>query len=38
MQVNNVRGECDRLTREKVDVTVLDHYTQRMSGLFEQVC
>ncbi|MEW5304185.1 MAG: hypothetical protein WDW36_006815 [Sanguina aurantia] len=36
-QVSNVRGELDRLSREKVDVGVMDHYTQRMSGLFEQV-
>ncbi|GAX79996.1 hypothetical protein CEUSTIGMA_g7436.t1 [Chlamydomonas eustigma] len=36
-QVNQVKAETDRLGREKVDATALEHYTGRVTRLFEQV-
>ena len=36
-QVTQVRSEVDRLGREKVDLTALEHYTGKVSVLFEQV-
>ncbi|GFH22693.1 FeThRed_A domain-containing protein, partial [Haematococcus lacustris] len=36
-QVGAVRGDLDRLARDKVDASALEAYTTRVSGLFEQV-
>jgi hypothetical protein len=37
VQVNQVRSEMDRLAREKIDTSALEHYTARVTTLFEQV-
>jgi hypothetical protein len=36
-QVNSVRSDLDRLSREKVDMAALEAYTSRVTKLFEQV-
>ena len=36
-QVNQVKGDVDRLSREKIDTSALEHYTSRVTHLFEQV-
>ncbi len=35
--MNQVKAEVDRLAREKVDTAALEHYTTRVTRLFEQV-
>ncbi|KXZ43812.1 hypothetical protein GPECTOR_80g172 [Gonium pectorale] len=37
VQVQQLCGDLDRLSREKVDLGALEHYSQRISSLFEGV-
>ncbi|GLC44469.1 hypothetical protein PLESTM_001603300 [Pleodorina starrii] len=36
-QVQRLCGDLDRLSRDKIDLTSLEHYSQRISSLFEGV-
>ncbi|GFR52020.1 hypothetical protein Agub_g14444 [Astrephomene gubernaculifera] len=37
LQVQRLRGDLDRFSREKVDLGSLEHYSQRISALFESI-
>lgn len=36
-QATRLASDLDRVSRDKVDMTSLEHYSQRVSGLFESV-